>query len=134
MKRCKNDGDCRSGYVCADMGSVSNAWGAKVADTKPSGTKVCVPPWTEGVQPSGPTDVCGPFDAGLLDVSVPQQDAETDSGKDVIDTDSLTPEDDSAVDAVDDVKEETAVDAADEPDEDATQDVMEDTADVETTP
>ena len=125
------------------MGNTSNAWGAKVADTNPSGTKVCVPPWTEGAQPDGPTDVCGPFDSGVFDASTPQQDAETGTSEDVIDADSLAPEDGSAEDATNDVNdgdavgdvvEETAVDAADEPDEDATQDVVEDTADIDTTP
>ncbi len=68
LRRCESDGDCRGGYVCADMGVVPNAWGASLVDSAPQGAQVCISPSTQA--PGGPqsTEVCQPYDGGYPDV------------------------------------------------------------------
>jgi hypothetical protein len=58
LKTCDNDGDCRSGYECANFADPANPWGAVVAD---GSGKVCAVPYsgvpiTSDIVPS--TDVC----------------------------------------------------------------------------
>ena len=43
MQKCSNNGDCRGGYRCIDLGA-SNPWGAAVVERNPSTTKVCIEP------------------------------------------------------------------------------------------
>lgn len=43
MKSCSNNGDCRGGYRCMDLGK-DNPWGAVVVEKDPSTTKVCIQP------------------------------------------------------------------------------------------
>lgn len=54
MARCKNNGDCRGGYRCIDLGK-PNAWGAQVIDESPPTTKVCIEP-----QPATPIEEADP--------------------------------------------------------------------------
>jgi hypothetical protein len=59
MRRCKSNGDCRTGYECLDMGRVGNPHGAVVVE--PSGTsgKVCaVPSAAEPLTYEGIPGVC----------------------------------------------------------------------------
>lgn len=78
MRRCSDDGDCRSGYVCFDMDTEPNPWGARIADLDPEGTKVCIAPYS-GTPPGGNlTEVCTPYDGGFPDaesVATPDEDA-----------------------------------------------------------
>lgn len=60
MLRCDNDGDCRSGYVCFDMTTQPNPWGAGLVDLNPEGTKVCIGPPVTSSQEASRTDVCRP--------------------------------------------------------------------------
>jgi hypothetical protein len=43
MAHCDSNSDCRSGYVCADVGDTNNPWGAQPIDTN-RGNKVCLVP------------------------------------------------------------------------------------------
>lgn len=43
MAHCDSNSDCRSGYVCADLGDANNPWGARPIDTD-RGNKVCLVP------------------------------------------------------------------------------------------
>jgi hypothetical protein len=52
MRRCKKDGDCRSGYECGDVGESGNPWGATVVDEDSPGHRVCIVP-VETVSPEG---------------------------------------------------------------------------------
>ena len=67
MRRCKDNGDCRSGYVCFNMNSTPNPWGARVADLDPEGTKVCIAPWSEASPGVGLTEVCSPYEGEFPD-------------------------------------------------------------------
>jgi hypothetical protein len=44
MRRCKKDGDCRSGYECGNVGEPGNPWGAAIVDEGSSGGRVCIVP------------------------------------------------------------------------------------------
>src|SRR5262249_53657920 len=63
MRNCKKDSDCRSGYVCLDLGQ-PNPWGALLIDRKGSGRVCSLPPPPD---PIGDTGVCeskpAPIDA-----------------------------------------------------------------------
>ena len=75
MRRCSDDGDCRSGYVCFNMNTASNPWGARVADLDPEGTKVCIAPYSGTVPGGDLSEVCSPYDGGFPDAgSVAGQD------------------------------------------------------------
>lgn len=43
MATCEDNGDCRGGYRCTDLGE-PNAWGATVVERNPNTTKVCIEP------------------------------------------------------------------------------------------
>lgn len=43
MAKCKNNGDCRGGYLCTDL-ALPNPWGASVVQSSPSTTKICIEP------------------------------------------------------------------------------------------
>lgn len=43
MATCKRDSDCRSGYVCADLSSADNHWGALLIDGN-RGSRACLVP------------------------------------------------------------------------------------------
>jgi hypothetical protein len=43
MASCRDNGDCRGGYRCMDLGA-PNVWGASVVERNPSTTKVCIEP------------------------------------------------------------------------------------------
>ena len=60
MATCGDDGDCRGGYVCQDMGN-------DVVDTNPSTRRVCVvSPSTQASTDAGAVAVCEPGDGSLL--------------------------------------------------------------------
>ncbi len=44
LRRCSSQDDCRSGYVCADLGETGNDYGAMAVDLKRSGGRVCAVP------------------------------------------------------------------------------------------
>jgi hypothetical protein len=53
MATCDKNSDCRSGYVCADLGDPGNPWSAQPIDTN-RGNKVClVPASDEQITPVG---------------------------------------------------------------------------------
>jgi hypothetical protein len=106
MRRCKNNGDCRSGYVCLDTGPQPNAWGAIVVDHDPEGMKVCVAQSSEQLPSSGPTDVCRPYDGSFPDVGYFEPDA----------TENIDVEAPDAEGGADDVSIDSLEDAQDEPD------------------
>lgn len=80
MRRCSDNGDCRSNYVCFDMKSTPNPWGARIADLDPEGTKVCIAPWSGAAPGEGLSEVCSPYDGGFPDApsGTPDQDAASD--------------------------------------------------------
>jgi hypothetical protein len=85
LRRCEGDGDCRGGYVCADLGRQSNPWGAVVMEFGAPSGKVCVVPYSGAPLPEDPnTEVCTGTDAGF-DVTpwVPDAGGTTDAGADV---------------------------------------------------
>ncbi len=45
MRKCSNDGDCRSGYECQDLGADDNEYGALLTDRESSRSRVCVAPY-----------------------------------------------------------------------------------------
>jgi hypothetical protein len=55
LKTCKNQTDCRSGYVCIDVGAPGNQWAAVDADGP---TKVCTQPFTASPLPVREAAVC----------------------------------------------------------------------------
>jgi len=59
MQTCDETGDCRSGYVCADLSRRDNDWDAVLID-KGRGNKACVVPYERprAVDEQGPGDVC----------------------------------------------------------------------------
>lgn len=80
MARCSSNGDCRSGYECADLNDADhpgapNPWGAIVADTG-RGNKACVVPFSgEPVNSDAGAQVCTGTDASFADVPVWSSDA-----------------------------------------------------------
>jgi hypothetical protein len=81
MKRCEDNGDCRGGYACIDMASQPNPWGAYVVDFDPSGTAVCIPPFTASAPSGALSEVCRPYDGGFPDVGYYEPDvAQADAG------------------------------------------------------
>lgn len=103
MRRCDNDGDCRSGYVCFDMSAQPNPWGATVVDLNPTGRKVCISPSSGAPESDGLTEVCGPYDGGFPDAPVASQDAASDASPA-----------DASDDAASDASEEAPVDASED--------------------
>jgi hypothetical protein len=78
MRECSGDRDCRSGYVCADMGDPQNPWGASVAEHNRSSGRVCVVPFSgEPFPDDRSAGVCVGTDAGF-DLPTPP-DAGTDA-------------------------------------------------------
>ena len=69
MLRCSSDSDCRSGYICYDMATQPNPWGATVVDLAPKGLKICISPSSGTPSSDGQTDVCRPFDGGFPDAA-----------------------------------------------------------------
>ncbi|MFO7181757.1 MAG: hypothetical protein DIU78_023865 [Pseudomonadota bacterium] len=60
MAPCESNEDCRSGYVCEDVGVPGNPWSAVVLDTDRS-QRVCIVPYSaERLPEDRPTDVCAP--------------------------------------------------------------------------
>jgi len=45
MRKCSNDGDCRSGYECQDLGAEDNEYGALLTDRESSRSRVCIAPY-----------------------------------------------------------------------------------------
>lgn len=85
MRSCDGDGDCRVGYVCADV--TQEPWSAVLLDVEELKPKACIVPATfaEG----GPTDneepaICKPVAPGVADSGSETDagDEETDSGSD----------------------------------------------------
>lgn len=77
MRRCSNDGDCRSGYACVDMSAEDSPYDAIVADTKESHSKVCVVPYSAVAASARADDSTGEYctagayeDDGTYDVQV----------------------------------------------------------------
>jgi hypothetical protein len=66
MRRCDENGDCRGGYDCQDLGS-ANPWNARVAEHGTRNGKVCIAPHTGGFTPAPDhqTGVCTGTDAGF---------------------------------------------------------------------
>ena len=46
MRRCSSQDDCRGGYICADLNSDGNQWGAKRLDFSSIDGRVCALPYT----------------------------------------------------------------------------------------
>ncbi len=44
MFRCQSNGDCRSGYVCADMNASGNPWGGTLSDNVNRDARICISP------------------------------------------------------------------------------------------
>jgi len=64
LANCESDGDCRTGYVCADMRDPDNPWGAVLVD-EGSGN-VCVAPMSGAPIPGDrSSQVCTGTDAGF---------------------------------------------------------------------
>lgn len=62
MAQCDDDGDCRSGYTCADPRTRA----AIIVDQQPLSTKVClVASSNPAAQVSGEPGVCGPSQSGF---------------------------------------------------------------------
>jgi hypothetical protein len=100
MRRCDNDGDCRSGYVCYDMRVQPNPWGAKVVDLSPSGYKICISPSSGPPSSGGLTEVCSPYDGGFPDAASSMPDSSVDaSGDTPDDAPEAATVDDSSADA-----------------------------------
>jgi hypothetical protein len=59
MKTCDNATDCRSGYICIDVGAPGNRWAAVDADGP---TKVCTQAFTPPAIPARSADVCSATD------------------------------------------------------------------------
>jgi hypothetical protein len=58
MAVCEKNSDCRTGYVCADLSTPGNDWGALLIDTN-RGHRACVVPLSsEPVDSKTPRDVC----------------------------------------------------------------------------
>ncbi len=61
MQTCDNNGDCRSGYTCADLSKLPNDWDAVLID-KGRGNRACVAPYEKaeaaGDEVEGVGDVC----------------------------------------------------------------------------
>ena len=55
MRTCDNTTDCRSGYLCLDVGAPGNRWAAVNAD---SSEKVCTQPFSVGEIPPREPGVC----------------------------------------------------------------------------
>ncbi len=130
MKRCESNGDCRTGYVCAELAQ-SNAWGASIVDLSPEGTRICISAITslmlddQAAAPS--TAICHPYDGGFDDVNLhpapadatadagsPEDaglDASADVALDVQEADSDASVSDAATDASD-VSQPDVVDAS----------------------
>ena len=72
MYRCGDNGDCRSGYVCANLALPGNAWGASLADRNRTDGRVCVVPASGQVDPNAHVGYCQwtPQDASLPDAYV----------------------------------------------------------------
>jgi hypothetical protein len=62
MKECDNTTDCRSGYVCLDVGAPGNRWAAVNAD---GAGKVCTQPFTPAPLPHRDPGVCSAADPGV---------------------------------------------------------------------
>lgn len=61
LRRCEEDGDCRDGYVCADVSVAGNAWRGTILDATPEGSRVCVVPYSAAPpDPAQSSEVCGP--------------------------------------------------------------------------
>jgi hypothetical protein len=79
MAGCDDDGDCRAGYYCKEIGSSDPAM--QIVDTDPPRRRICT------VAPNGPqmsvisidAGICGPGDGGLPPVEVPDGDAALDA-------------------------------------------------------
>jgi hypothetical protein len=65
MKMCDNTTDCRSGYVCLDLGAPGNKWAAVDADGP---TKVCTQAFSAAPLPPRSAGVCSATD-GDVDAS-----------------------------------------------------------------
>src|ERR1041384_3377469 len=58
MQTCDENSDCRSGYTCADLSSLPNAWDAVLID-KGRGNKACVVPFDGGPEATTPGGAVG---------------------------------------------------------------------------
>ncbi len=79
MRRCSSNGDCRSGYICYDMATQPNPWGATVVDLNPQGSKICISPSSGTPSSDGLTAVCQPYDGGYPDAPPGPSDAADES-------------------------------------------------------
>jgi len=66
MKTCDNTTDCRSGYVCLDVGAPGNRWAAVNAD---GNEKVCIQPFSIAEVPPREPGVCTAGDPGEGDAT-----------------------------------------------------------------
>ncbi len=66
MRRCDGNGDCRTGYTCADLNADENPWGATVVEFGDVNGKVCVPLATKDMPAENAnTEMCSVTDAGF---------------------------------------------------------------------
>ena len=68
MVHCSDNSDCRSGYICADLNAVGNAWGASLADRNNRDARVCIVPGAAPQVPNRPVEYCQSMD---LDAALP---------------------------------------------------------------
>jgi hypothetical protein len=57
MANCSSNEECRSGYICADLGASGNEWNATLVDRSSSG-KVCTVPASGQVNADRQNDIC----------------------------------------------------------------------------
>jgi hypothetical protein len=129
MRTCDDDGDCRAGYYCKEIGTGDPTM--QVVDPDPSKRRICtVAPNGAPVSPvSSSAGVCGPGDGGLPVVTPPVQDAAPDGARDATE--------DAAPDGARDAAEDASPDGARDATEDASPDGADDDArdsDRETSP
>jgi hypothetical protein len=68
MVKCSDNGDCRTGYVCADLNAPGNPWGASLADRDNHDARVCTVP---GAAPQGANQPSGYCQSNSLDAGLP---------------------------------------------------------------
>ena len=68
MVKCSDNGDCRTGYVCADLNAAGNPWGASLADHANQDGRVCIVPAAAPQPLNQPDEYCRSMD---LDAGLP---------------------------------------------------------------
>jgi hypothetical protein len=91
MAGCDDNGDCRDGYYCKEIGADDPAM--QIVDTEPAKRRICtvVPNGVQASVISNDAGICGPGDGSLPPVEAPAQDAspEADAPADGQDEDGL---------------------------------------------